>query len=55
MRDAHVVNEVNIWKTVEIQFMGGFITAVIGTSMLSGGLILHFVNQAPKITKTIER
>ncbi len=55
MRDAHVVNGVNIWQTVEIQFMGGLITTVIGTSMLSGGLILHFVHQAPKITKTIER
>jgi len=55
MRGAHVVNGVNIWQTVQIQFMGGLVTTVIGSTMLSGGLILHFVKQAPKITKVIER
>jgi hypothetical protein len=39
MADAHIVNGVNIWQTIEIQFIGGVITSIIGASMLSTALI----------------
>ena len=39
MRDAHVIDGVNVWELVDIQFVGGVITSIIGASMLSTALI----------------
>ena len=45
MRDAHVVDGVNLWQVVEIQFYGGITTALIGSSMVAGGAIVYKVKR----------
>ncbi|MFX0135738.1 MAG: hypothetical protein ACFFDN_18995 [Candidatus Hodarchaeota archaeon] len=53
MRAAHIVDGVNVWQTIEIQFIGGVITTAIGASMLSTALIYHKIRptSAPIRTK----
>ncbi|MHA2281433.1 MAG: hypothetical protein ACXAC5_11315 [Promethearchaeota archaeon] len=53
MRNAHVVGGINYWQTVEIQFFGGIATALIGSSMLAGGLILHQIKRPTSIIKPL--
>jgi hypothetical protein len=49
MRDAHVIDGVNIWQTVDFQFAGGFITTAIGASMLSTALIYSKIRPSPAL------
>ncbi|MHA2006740.1 MAG: hypothetical protein ACXABO_04335 [Promethearchaeota archaeon] len=53
LANAHVVEGINVWQTIELQMMGGIAVTVVGTSMLSGGLILHFVKPTPEISKAL--
>jgi len=53
MRGAHVINGINVWQTVEIQFFGGIATALIGSSMLAGGLILRQIKHPTSIVKPL--
>ena len=39
MANAHVVGGINVWQTIEIQFLGGVVTSLIGASMLTTALI----------------
>jgi hypothetical protein len=45
MRDAHVVDGINLWQTVEIQFFGGVATALVGTSMVAAGAIVYQIKR----------
>ncbi len=49
MADAHVVGGVNVWQTIELQFLGGVITSLIGASMLSTALIYNLVRPSPAL------
>jgi magnesium-transporting ATPase (P-type) len=53
LADAHVVEGINVWQTIELQFMGGVAITIVGSTMLSGGLILHFARPTPKISKAL--
>ena len=52
MRDAHVIDGINVWTTVDFQFLGGFITAGIGASMLSTALIYGKIRPSPALITT---
>ena len=52
MRDAHVVDGINIWQTVDFQFAGGIVTAIIGTSMLSTALIYSQIRPSSALITT---
>ena len=52
MRDAHVIGGVNVWQTVNFQFLGGVITAIIGTSMLSTALIYSRIRPSSALITT---
>ena len=54
MRSMHVIDGVNVWEFVEFQIMTGYLITAVGTSMLAGGLILHFVRPTPSIITTSE-
>lgn len=51
MADAHVVNGLNIWQTIEIQFIGGVVTSLIGASMLSTALIYNLIRPSSALIK----
>ncbi len=52
MADAHLVNGLNVWQTIEIQFIGGVITSIIGASMLSTALIYSQIRPSSALIKT---
>jgi len=52
MRGAHVVDGINVWTTVDFQFLGGVITALIGTSMLSTALIYNQIRPSSALVTT---
>jgi hypothetical protein len=52
MADAHVVGGINVWQTIELQFLGGVVTSLIGTSMLSTALIYHLIRPSPALIRT---
>ena len=52
MRDAHVIEGVNVWQLVDFQFVGGVITAIIGTSMLSTALIYSQIRPSSALITT---
>ena len=52
MRGAHVVDGVNIWQTVDFQFAGGVITAIIGTSLMSSALIYSRIRPSSALITT---
>ena len=52
MRSAHVVGGINVWTTVDFQFLGGVITAIIGTSMLSTALIYNQIRPSSALITT---
>ncbi|MFW9878902.1 MAG: hypothetical protein ACFFG0_37965 [Candidatus Thorarchaeota archaeon] len=52
MRNAHVIDGINVWQTVQIQYFGGLITAITGATMLTGGFILHQIRPSPTIVTT---
>jgi hypothetical protein len=53
MRNAHVIDGVNIWSTIQIQFVGGIVTALIGSSMLAGGLIVSQIKRPSSLLKPL--
>ena len=53
MRNAHVIDGVNIWSTIQIQFFGGIVTALIGSSMLAGGLIVSQIKRPSSLLKPL--
>ena len=52
MRSAHIIDGLNIWQTVQIQFFGGVATALTGSSMLAGGLILYQIKRPSSLITT---
>ncbi len=52
MRGAHVVDGFNVWTTVDIQFFGGVVTALIGTSMMSTALIYNQIRPSSALVTT---
>ncbi|MBY8979704.1 MAG: hypothetical protein KGD72_04890 [Candidatus Lokiarchaeota archaeon] len=52
MRSAHVVGGINVWTTVDFQFLGGVITAIIGTSMMSTALIYNQIRPSSALITT---
>ena len=52
MRDAHVVDGINIWTTVDFQFAGGVITAIIGASLMSTALIYNQIRPSSALITT---
>lgn len=52
MRDAHVVEGINIWQTVDFQFAGGVITAIIGASLMSTALIYNQIRPSSALITT---
>jgi hypothetical protein len=51
MRSAHMVGGINVWTTVDIQFLGGVITSLIGVSMLSTALIYNQIRPSSALLK----
>ena len=52
MRGAHVVDGFNVWTTVDFQMLGGVITAIIGTSMMSTALIYNQIRPSSALITT---
>lgn len=52
MADAHVVGGINVWQTIELQFLGGVVTSLIGASMLSTALIYSLIRPSPALITT---
>jgi len=52
MRGAHVIDGVNVWQTIDFQFLGGVITSIIGTSMLSTALIYSRIRPSSALITT---
>jgi len=52
MRGAHVVGGINVWTTVDFQFLGGVVTALIGVSMLSTALIYNQIRPSSALVRT---
>ena len=52
MRGAHVIDGVNVWQTVDFQMLGGVITSIIGTSMLSTALIYSRIRPSSALITT---
>ena len=52
MAEAHVVDGVNVWQVVDFQFLGGAITAIIGTSMMSTALIYSRIRPSSALITT---
>ncbi len=52
MRGAHVIDGFNVWTTVDFQMLGGVITAIIGTSMLSTALIYNQIRPSSALITT---
>ena len=52
MRDAHVVDGINIWTTVDFQFAGGVITTIIGGSIMSTALIYNQIRPSSALITT---
>ena len=52
MADAHVVGGINVWEMIEIQFIGGVVTSIIGTSMLSTALIYNYIRPSSALIRT---
>jgi len=51
MADAHVVGGINVWEMIELQFIGGVVTSLIGASMLTTALIYSQIRPASVLTK----
>ena len=52
MADAHVVGGINVWQTIELQFLGGVVTSLIGASMLSTALIYSRIRPSSALITT---
>ncbi len=52
MANAHVVGGINVWTTVDIQFVGGVVTSLIGASMLSTALIYNQIRPSSALITT---
>lgn len=55
MKDMHVVAGVNIWEFLEFQLLLGYFITAVGGTMLTSGLIVHFVhNRTPSLIEISE-
>ena len=52
MRDAHVIDGINVWQTVDFQMLGGVITSIIGASILSTALIYNQIRPSSALITT---
>jgi len=52
MASAHVVGGINVWEMVEVQFIGGVVTSLIGASMLSTALIYSQIRPSSALINT---
>ena len=52
MADAHVIDGVNVWQVIDIQFIGGVVTSLIGASMLSTALIYSQIRPSSALITT---
>lgn len=52
MAGAHVVDGINYWELVEIQSIGGYATAIAGSTFLASGLVTKYLKPSV-ITTTI--
>jgi hypothetical protein len=52
MAGAHVVGGINVWQLIEIQSIGGYVTAIAGSTFLAGGLITKYIKPSAAITTT---
>jgi hypothetical protein len=52
MADAHVVGGINVWQTIELQFLGGVVTSIVGASMLTTALIYNQIRPPSALIKT---
>ena len=52
MSDAHIVGGINVWEMIEIQFIGGVVTSLIGASMLSTALIYSVLRPSSALITT---
>jgi hypothetical protein len=52
MAGAHVVGGINVWELIEIQSIGGYVTAISGSTFLAGGLYTKFLKPSAAITTT---
>lgn len=50
MRDAHVIEGVNVWEFVGWQITTGYVITIIGSSMLVSGLIIHKFKPSKSLT-----
>jgi len=52
MADAHVVGGINVWEMIEIQFIGGVVTSLIGASMLTTALVYSQIRPSSALITT---
>ena len=52
MKDAHVIDGINVWQLTDFQFIGGVITSIIGTSMVSTALIYNQIRPSSALITT---
>jgi len=52
MRSAHTVGGINVCTSVDFHFLGGVITAIIGTSMMSTALIYNQIRPSSALITT---
>ena len=45
MRDAHLIDGINVWQVIQIQTTGGIVTALVGSSMLAGGAVVYQIKR----------
>jgi hypothetical protein len=53
MAGAHVIEGINVWELVQIQTVGGYVTAIAGSTFLAGGLYSKYLKPSVAITTTI--
>jgi len=54
MKDAHVVNGINVWEMIQLQTLVAWITTIIGTSMLTGGILYSQLKPTKIRTTTLK-
>lgn len=52
MAEAHVLQGINVWETLQIQSIGAWVTGISGGTMLTSGLIFNQVKSMRSISTT---
>jgi hypothetical protein len=52
MAEAHVLQGINVWETIQIQSIGAWVTGISGGTMLTSGLIFNQVKSMRSISTT---